>query len=72
MGRGPGPELREDFDAIVGVDAVTICGTDLHVLAGSEVGVLAGHVRPGDTVVIVGAGPIDWSTRRARRGCSAS
>jgi len=30
----PDPQLRDDFDAIVGIDAVTICGTDLHILKG--------------------------------------
>ncbi|MEY2462895.1 MAG: alcohol dehydrogenase, partial [Acidimicrobiaceae bacterium] len=28
----PKPSVREDTDAIVRVDAVTICGTDLHIL----------------------------------------
>ena len=28
------PTLRDDTDAIVRVDAVTICGTDLHILKG--------------------------------------
>jgi alcohol dehydrogenase len=107
------PQVTAATDAIVRVDAVTICGTDLHMLKGDmpaawnpagssatasaehgrstsacrsptprptcfppgvadeaalmladilptayEVGVLNGRVRPGDTVVVVGAGPI--------------
>ncbi|MFD1046365.1 alcohol dehydrogenase, partial [Kibdelosporangium lantanae] len=30
----PKPELQAATDAIVRVDAVTICGTDLHILKG--------------------------------------
>ena len=30
----PKPEIVDDTDAIVRVDAVTICGTDLHILKG--------------------------------------
>ena len=30
----PLPQLQEPRDAIVRVDAVTICGTDLHILRG--------------------------------------
>ena len=30
----PKPSVVEDTDALVRVDAVTICGTDLHVLKG--------------------------------------
>ena len=28
------PSIQEDLDAVVRVDAVTICGTDLHILKG--------------------------------------
>jgi len=71
------PEPVDPTDAVIRVDAVTICGTDLHILGGDvpEVpdGLVLGHeavgtvvatgrsvgtVRPGDTVVVVGAGPI--------------
>jgi hypothetical protein len=31
----PDPEITDDGDAIVRVDATTICGTDLHILPGS-------------------------------------
>ena len=30
----PDPEITDDTDAIVRVDATTICGTDLHILKG--------------------------------------
>jgi alcohol dehydrogenase len=38
----PDPEITDDGDAIVRVDAVTICGTDLHILGGD-----VPEVRPG-------------------------
>ena len=28
----PDPQVRDDTDVVVGVDAVTICGPDLHIL----------------------------------------
>jgi alcohol dehydrogenase len=53
------PELHDPDDAIVQVDAVTICGTDLHILKGDvpEVadGRVLGHEAVG-TVQQVGAG----------------
>ena len=67
----PDPGIKEATDAIVRVDAVTICGTDLHILKGDvpEVhpGTVLGHeavgeivdvggdvrtVRPGDQVLV--------------------
>lgn len=55
----PDPEIREDTDAVVQVDATTICGTDLHILKGDtpEVtpGRILGHEAVG-TVTQVGAG----------------
>src|SRR6202521_2137095 len=55
----PRPVLLADTDAIVRVDAVTICGTDLHILKGDvpEVtpGRILGHEAVG-TVEAVGAG----------------
>ena len=55
----PEPEITDDGDAIVRVDAVTICGTDLHILKGDvpEVphGRILGHEAVG-TVEEVGAG----------------
>src|SRR5690349_937935 len=40
----PDPQLREDTDAIVRVDAVTICGTDLHILKGDVPAVTDGRI----------------------------
>jgi alcohol dehydrogenase len=40
----PKPELVDDTDAIVRVDAVTICGTDLHILKGDVPAVTDGRV----------------------------
>src|SRR5215210_2288764 len=55
----PVPEVRDPEDAIVRVDAVTICGTDLHILKGDlpevEPGRVLGHEAVG-TIVDVGAG----------------
>jgi alcohol dehydrogenase len=55
----PHPVMTSDTDAIVRVDAVTICGTDLHILKGDvpEVteGRILGHEAVG-TVEAVGAG----------------
>jgi alcohol dehydrogenase len=58
----PDPQVRDPEDAIVRVDAVTICGTDLHILKGDvpsvEPGRVLGHEAVG-TVVEVGAGVRD-------------
>lgn len=55
----PLPELTDPQDAIVRVDAVTICGTDLHILKGDvpevEPGRILGHEAVG-TVLEVGDG----------------
>ncbi|MDI2125443.1 zinc-dependent alcohol dehydrogenase family protein [Yinghuangia seranimata] len=55
----PDPALRDPDDAVVRVDAVTICGTDLHILKGDvpevAVGRTLGHEAVG-TVLEVGAG----------------
>jgi len=55
----PDATVREDTDAVVRVDTVTICGTDLHILKGDtpEVteGRVLGHEAVG-TVVSVGSG----------------
>ena len=40
----PQPTIEEDGDAIVRVDAVTICGTDLHILKGDVPTVTEGRV----------------------------
>ena len=55
----PDPVLLQETDAIISVDAVTICGTDLHILKGDVPAVtdgrILGHEAVG-TVVSVGAG----------------
>ncbi|RZQ65915.1 zinc-dependent alcohol dehydrogenase family protein [Amycolatopsis suaedae] len=54
----PDPGLVDDTDAIVRIDAVTICGTDLHILKGDvptvERGRILGHEAVG-TVVATGS-----------------
>jgi len=54
----PDPQVSDDTDVVVGVDAVTICGTDLHILKGDvpEVtpGTILGHEAVG-TVEEVGS-----------------
>ena len=53
------PELQPDTDAIVRVDAVTICGTDLHIMKGDVPAVtdgrILGHEAVG-TVTQIGSG----------------
>ena len=55
----PDAALKDDTDAVVKVDAVTICGTDLHILKGDVPAVtdgrILGHEAVG-TVTEVGAG----------------
>ena len=54
----PRPEVQADTDAVVRVDAVTICGTDLHIMKGDVPAVtdgrILGHEAVG-TVEAVGA-----------------
>jgi len=54
----PDPQIQQPTDAIIQVDATTICGTDLHILGGDvpevEAGRVLGHEAVG-TVVSVGA-----------------
>jgi alcohol dehydrogenase len=54
----PDPQIQDPTDAIVRVDATTICGTDLHILRGDvpevEAGRILGHEAVG-TVVQVGS-----------------
>ena len=55
----PDPRIQDDLDAVVGIEAVTICGTDLHILKGDVPAVtdgrILGHEAVG-TVEAVGAG----------------
>jgi alcohol dehydrogenase len=52
----PDPQIRDARDAIIRVDAVTICGTDLHILGGDvpevEPGRILGHEAVGTVVGI--------------------
>ena len=53
------PTIKEDTDAVVRVDAVTICGTDLHILKGDVPAVTDGRILGQEavgTVEDVGAG----------------
>jgi len=54
----PDPQIADNSDAIVRVDAVTICGTDLHILNGdvpeTPAGTVLGHEAVG-TVVEIGS-----------------
>jgi alcohol dehydrogenase len=55
----PDPTLQDDTDAIVRVDATTICGTDLHILKGDVPEVTAGRILGHEavgTVVEIGTG----------------
>ncbi len=53
----PDPQIQHPGDAIVRVDAVTICGTDLHILKGDVPEVTAnrilGHEAVGITSISV-------------------
>ena len=55
----PKPKLIDDTDAVVRVDAVTICGTDLHILKGDVPAVtpgrILGHEAVG-TITEIGSG----------------
>jgi alcohol dehydrogenase len=50
----PDPEITDEADAIVRVDATTICGTDLHILAGD-----VPEVRPGRILGHEAVGTVD-------------
>ena len=51
----PEPEITDDGDVIVRVDAVTICGTDLHILKGDVPAVAQGRILGHEAV-----GPLDF------------
>ena len=51
----PDPTIKDEFDAIVGIDAVTICGTDLHILKGDVPDVTPGRVLGHEAVGTVEA-----------------
>jgi alcohol dehydrogenase len=55
----PDPAIRDDTDAIVQVDTVTICGTDLHILKGDVPAVIDGRILGHEavgTITEVGSG----------------
>ncbi|MER5642283.1 alcohol dehydrogenase catalytic domain-containing protein [Kitasatospora sp. NPDC002227] len=57
-GEVPDPVVRDPEDAIVRVDAVTICGTDLHILKGDVPEVAEGRVLGHEAVgTVVATGP---------------
>ena len=64
----PDPEIVDQTDAIIRVEAVTICGTDLHILKGDvpEVpdGLVLGHEAVG---TVVAAGPAVTAVRPGDR-----
>jgi alcohol dehydrogenase len=51
----PRPELAADTDAIVRVDATTICGTDLHILKGDVPAMIDGRIIGHEAVGTVDA-----------------
>jgi alcohol dehydrogenase len=51
----PKPEVAADTDAIVRVDATTICGTDLHILKGDVPAVIDGRILGHEAVGTVDA-----------------
>ena len=53
----PDPEITDDADVIVRVEATTICGTDLHILAGDVPSVRSGRILGHEAVgTVVDAG----------------
>jgi alcohol dehydrogenase len=62
----PDPKLIDDTDAIVRVDAATICGTDLHILKGDVPEVTPGRILGHEAVgTVLETGP---SVRSVREG----
>lgn len=60
------PAIQEDTDAIVRVDAVTICGTDLHILKGDVPEVTPGRILGHEAVGTVEA--VGLSVKRVKPG----
>ena len=60
----PDPEITDDGDVIVRVDAVTICGTDLHILRGDVPEVAKGRILGYEAV-----GTVDEVGEGVRRLC---
>ena len=58
----PDPEITDESDIIVRVDATTICGTDLHILAGD-----VPEVHPGRILGHEAVGTVDEIGDNVRR-----
>jgi alcohol dehydrogenase len=58
----PDPEITDEGDVIVRVDATTICGTDLHILAGD-----VPEVHPGRILGHEAVGTVDEVGDNVRR-----
>jgi alcohol dehydrogenase len=64
----PTPEISADTDAIVRVDAVTICGTDLHILKGDVPAVTDGRILGHEAVgTVTSVGPAVKNVRPGDR-----
>ena len=63
----PKPRLIDDTDAIVRVDATTICGSDLHILKGDVPEVTDGRILGHEAVGTVEAVGAVGEERAARR-----
>jgi alcohol dehydrogenase len=64
----PDPRLIDSGDAVVRVDAVTICGTDLHILKGDVPVVTAGRILGHEAVgTVVETGPSVGGVRAGDR-----
>ena len=61
----PDPEIRDDTDAVVQVDSVTICPTDLHILKGDTPEVASGRILGHEAV---GTVVLYWLWRQGARG----
>ena len=68
----PDPVVQQPTDAVVRVDAVTICGTDLHILKGdvpeTEPGRILGHEAVGTVTAIGSAVTYDVFARAGETG----
>jgi alcohol dehydrogenase len=62
----PDAEIAHEADAVVRVDATTICGTDLHILAGDVPGVARGRVLGHEAVGVIDE--VGDDVRRLRAG----
>jgi len=64
----PKPDVRDDTDAVVKVDTVTICGTDLHILKGDVAAVTDGRILGHEAVgTVESVGPAVKNVRPGDR-----